>query len=340
MTRGNTIEFRLSKKESMAETALYQYDYGQRIAFSGPELPTAYEVHFSNTTRADAVTQIGDAEGVDIPDALLQTGKPVLFWVFLHDGEDDGETEYAGVIQVIRRPRPTGETPTPVQQDAITEAIAALDAAVTRTEAAQDAAETAAGAAGDAQEAAEDAQDAAETARTAAEAAQTAAETAQGKAEDAQDAAEAAQEAAETAQGKAEDAQEAAEAAQEAAEAALAEFTQPTATATTLTAGSDATASYSNGVFSFGIPRGQRGAKGDTGERGETGPQGAPGANGRDGADGRNGTDGEDGTTFTPSVSSAGVISWTNDGGRQNPQAVDLTAAVLAALPTAAGVSF
>lgn len=325
MIRGNTIEFRLSKKESMAETALYQYDYGQRIAFSGPELPTAYEVHFSNSSRADAVTQIGDAEGVDIPDALLLTGKPVLFWVFLHDGEDDGETEYAGVIPVIRRPRPTGETPTPVQQDAITEAIAALDAAVTRTEAARDAAETAAGAAGDAQEAAEDAQDAAETAKTAAETAQTAAETAQGKAEDAQ---------------------EAAEAAQEAAEAALAEFTSPTATATTLTAGSDATASYSNGVFSFGIPRGQKGAKGDTGERGETGPQGAPGANGRDGADGRNGTDGqngtdgEDGTTFTPSVSSAGVISWTNDGGRQNPQAVDLTAAVLAALPTAVGVSF
>lgn len=27
-----------------------------------------------------------------------------------------------------------------------------------------------------------------------------------------------------------------------------------------------------------------------------------------------------DGTTFTPTVSSAGVISWTNDGNKQNPQ--------------------
>lgn len=31
-----------------------------------------------------------------------------------------------------------------------------------------------------------------------------------------------------------------------------------------------------------------------------------------------------DGTTFTPSVSSEGVISWTNDGGRTNPQSVNI----------------
>lgn len=49
---------------------------------------------------------------------------------------------------------------------------------------------------------------------------------------------------------------------------------------------------------------------------------------------------GDDGVTFTPSVSSAGVISWTNDGQRQNPSSVDLVAAVIAALPSAVGVSF
>lgn len=38
-------------------------------------------------------------------------------------------------------------------------------------------------------------------------------------------------------------------------------------------------------------------------------------------------------TTFIPSVSNAGVISWSNDGGRQNPTSVDLVAAVIAALP-------
>ena len=52
------------------------------------------------------------------------------------------------------------------------------------------------------------------------------------------------------------------------------------------------------------------------------------------------GAQGATGTTFTPSVSSAGVISWTNDGGATNPSSVDLVAAVIAALPTAVGVEF
>ena len=36
------------------------------------------------------------------------------------------------------------------------------------------------------------------------------------------------------------------------------------------------------------------------------------------------GPPGADGTTFTPTVSSAGVISWTNDGGKQNPASVNI----------------
>ena len=47
-----------------------------------------------------------------------------------------------------------------------------------------------------------------------------------------------------------------------------------------------------------------------------------------------------DGATFTPAVSDAGVISWTNDAGETNPESVDLVAAVIAALPSAVGVSF
>lgn len=46
------------------------------------------------------------------------------------------------------------------------------------------------------------------------------------------------------------------------------------------------------------------------------------------------------GATFTPSVSNAGVISWTNDAGRQNPQSVDVVNLVLAALPTWTGGSY
>lgn len=35
-------------------------------------------------------------------------------------------------------------------------------------------------------------------------------------------------------------------------------------------------------------------------------------------------TNGSDGTTFTPSVSAEGVISWTNDGGKENPSPVNI----------------
>lgn len=51
-----------------------------------------------------------------------------------------------------------------------------------------------------------------------------------------------------------------------------------------------------------------------------------------DGTNGANGTNGADGTTYTPAVSSAGVISWTNDGDKANPASVDLVSAVIAAL--------
>lgn len=49
---------------------------------------------------------------------------------------------------------------------------------------------------------------------------------------------------------------------------------------------------------------------------------------------------GDNGTTYTPSVSSAGVLSWTNDGGKENPESVDIVTAVINALPSAVGVSF
>lgn len=72
-------------------------------------------------------------------------------------------------------------------------------------------------------------------------------------------------------------------------------------------------------VLKFTIPQGPRGEKGETGETGSPGQDGAQGPAGETGPAGKDGKDGSDGTTFTPSVSAAGVISWTNDGGKQNP---------------------
>ena len=49
--------------------------------------------------------------------------------------------------------------------------------------------------------------------------------------------------------------------------------------------------------------------------------KGDKGADGTNGADGANGADG---VTFTPSVDSAGNLSWTNDGGLSNPDTVNI----------------
>ena len=52
---------------------LWQYDYGQILKFDGLELPDAYEVHFSNQPlTGETITQIGNADGVTIPDQFLQ----------------------------------------------------------------------------------------------------------------------------------------------------------------------------------------------------------------------------------------------------------------------------
>ena len=128
-----------------------------------------------------------------------------------------------------------------------------------------------------------------------------------------------AQDAAQSAQ-DAETAQTAAETAQAAAEAALAEFVGVTAEAETLPAGSDATASYSDGHLTFGIPRGDTGAtgaqgpKGDTGERGpqgiqgETGPQGPKGDKGDTGATGAQGPKGDTGSAAYAFTDNSGNI--------------------------------
>ena len=67
-----------------------------------------------------------------------------------------------------------------------------------------------------------------------------------------------------------------------------------------------------------------RGPKGDTGETGPQGPKGDTGDTGAQGPQGVQGTQGEQGATFTPSVSTSGVISWTNDGGLPNPDSVNI----------------
>lgn len=68
----------------------------------------------------------------------------------------------------------------------------------------------------------------------------------------------------------------------------------------------------------------KNGSKGSQGIQGEQGPKGDKGDKGDTGTNGTNGKDGADGATFTPSVDSAGNLSWTNNKGLTNPPTVNI----------------
>lgn len=124
---------------------LYRYNYGNVLAFVGIEnLPEYFEVHFANVGDQTTITQLGHNGQVTIPDGLLDTGKKIVAYIYLHETAADGETVYKTIIPVLNREEPDDVQPTPEQQDIIAEAIEALN---TQAGIATDAAEEAAGSA-------------------------------------------------------------------------------------------------------------------------------------------------------------------------------------------------
>ena len=185
-----------------------QYDYGQVLKIAGLDLPEAFEVHFANTGDTTTITQIAQNGVVEIPDQFFRSSKQINAFIFLHDGETDGETEYKITIGVLPRPAISDEEPTPEEQSAITQAIAALQSAVAHTAQSEtNAAASAESAATSASEAAVSAQNAADSETTAGEAAQAAQQSAEDAAGSASAAAQSASEA-QTSEDNAEDSAE------------------------------------------------------------------------------------------------------------------------------------
>jgi len=118
------------------------------------------------------------------------------------------------------------------------------------------------------------AESAKESAQDASASAQGYAQTASASASSASESATLAEQAKQSARASAQNAQISAQTAENAkddAESARDEILGMRATATTLAEGSEATASYSNGLLTLGIPRGDTGATGAKGDTGETG---------------------------------------------------------------------
>lgn len=132
-----TIATFLNNEKSIWTEPLTRIDYGQYLQIEGLELPISFEVHFS-LNGEEALPMIGSfADGVgvvQIPDELLQESGKLAAYIYLHTGENDGETVYTIQTRIAPRPGVSPSEPTPVQQDIVTQAIAALQSAVEITD--------------------------------------------------------------------------------------------------------------------------------------------------------------------------------------------------------------
>lgn len=167
-------------------------DYGQMFEFVDINLPDTFEVIFSNsnTSAGTGKKMIGSNQRCLIPDEYLQTGQTIYAWILLHDTEDDGRHMYSIKSPVDDMPDTSPEEPTPVEQSVISQAITALNSAVTTTtQKAQEASESA----DRAEQAAEGAEGYAERAESAQQAAESARDAARASAASASQSAESAQ---------------------------------------------------------------------------------------------------------------------------------------------------
>lgn len=111
-----------------------QYDYGYLLLPEGVELPTTYEVDFSNDEhKGTSLTVYGGAEGAEVPEELIRTGKDV-FAFYYKVGDGYGKTDYTWRIPNHCRPDRDGGTPTPSQQSSIDQLIVRSNEAVTSAE--------------------------------------------------------------------------------------------------------------------------------------------------------------------------------------------------------------
>ena len=125
-------------RNSVRTDAVYRYDKGRILLIEGLDLPASYQVHFSNSPSSPAKPIVGDSSGVQVPDDLLETGEPVYAWIYLADSTA-GVTVRVIIIPVIEKSKPEDYTPTPEEQTAFDQAVAAINEA---TEAARSAVET------------------------------------------------------------------------------------------------------------------------------------------------------------------------------------------------------
>ena len=110
-----------------ASRALWQWDYGQRLVINGLKLPRVFETHFCCAGDSDTILCLGNKDKVDIPDICLETGRTIFAYIYLHDGNFDGETVYQITIKVNPRAKPSDREPDERQQSSLDDVIQAIN---------------------------------------------------------------------------------------------------------------------------------------------------------------------------------------------------------------------
>ena len=151
----NIVSVKLDSRYA-STLGIWQYDYGQVLRITGPELPPAVEVQFSldeksGETLSRVGTTVDGVTEVKIPDELLThsatSNYRIYAYIYLTD-ETSGNTKYEITIPVRVRSKPTSPTEDPeTDPDLFRETVVAVNASAERAEnAASSATESAASA--------------------------------------------------------------------------------------------------------------------------------------------------------------------------------------------------
>lgn len=101
-----------AKVEEIKISGLMQWDRGQMLEISCPDLPAAFQVHFTNRARAKAIpvnaSGASNTARVAIPDELLREPYEVLAYLYFTEGDTGaiGETVKTIRMPVIHRVQP------------------------------------------------------------------------------------------------------------------------------------------------------------------------------------------------------------------------------------------
>lgn len=141
----NIVSVKLDSRYA-STLGVWQYDYGQVLRITGPELPPAVEVQFSldeksGETLSRVGTTVDGVTEVKIPDELLTHSATsdyrIYAYIYLTD-ETSGSTKYEIIIPVRVRSKPTSPAEDPeTDPDLFRETVVAVNASAERAKMAE-----------------------------------------------------------------------------------------------------------------------------------------------------------------------------------------------------------